>query len=1124
MESSSSATFRPDAAASGSMTYPGTTATAPATTSKTYYHHHHASSASSSLPGSNHNNGSNTAGGIWKVRDAAEVLLHEHAKLLVQDDGIDESNNDNDRMTTAMMPLSSSFDAVTCLHRIRRDKADVVKFAFTEAATAVLRAITKQQKQQQGTTDEAGLLPDASQSMLSEGKNDLPAVLRDQVTLEVMRIKSLERAHNNKEYTKRKGAKTDLDEEAVAVAVQVETNMGATSQLGASTAAAALPSTNTNTTTTAGITSTTTPVSILKTTPAKPTSSTSGAAAATTATTTTKSGASHSNSKGTSSDERPKFTRNTPASSAAALDFRFNSARAILCAAGNVTFEALTPPLPGHDIDVLHVPQNPSLQATAKANATSPSATATTTVPAGSSSSSSSGLVVNMGAVMVEAKTLGQRTISVVENAVRRSSLRYQYRKDNARYDRHGCGSGSRGDNKDLFVRIANPFSAQSIAEQEENKLKDLSLPPHAVENDSDSVDDDHNDDATIPHAPAPGVLTQAWSTQCLPRFLSVLATGAGHAVYHDTQWKTRHGRLAHLFRALSKQDGDDANFGPHLIVTVEPELYNFAQEFHDCTGHFDLLSSNPNKSLLVLPYHGSKQRRRKLRKQFFPQAKGLSESPFHVLVTSYASFLQDYLHFCQVPFEVVVLDDGVSWMAAAHGDQNAAIGSIWENGIWSANDQHIGLAGTGYEEWDFSLDVLPDSVIKEAWVGLTARHRIMTSATLTVEQKQSSDLVPVSGLVSFVAPHFAGVVREEWDRSRVASDASSMDHFRKLFARSMVVHSPEIEGVDMLDLALMALTGKLDCEDRDDPIVPRMVYDDAFVSDGKINFSRRASLIWLGQTETSWLRFELGEAKLQNILDAMKISNKHGHFCEEITTASTLTSSGATGQVAGTMAYRLAVRCGRHFGSEQGLRQHVSALHAPPGTWLCRSCGSDCITSQARTHHERSCGQPSAGAPFAEQSNTVGATPTVGQGGSGKSGVGKKKANRSAALASQSGAAEEKDPDGSFRVPGYRGVWVNKAGKHFVKIDGQRLTMGDRQENLLLFDHIDDAAKKYDETVKEKKAGQKVELNFKPDGSRIIYEDIAPASTSGLGGSAASVVPALSIINIKVRTLCSFL
>lgn len=145
----------------------------------------------------------------------------------------------------------------------------------------------------------------------------------------------------------------------------------------------------------------------------------------------------------------------------------------------------------------------------------------------------------------------------------------------------------------------------------------------------------------------------------------------------------------------------------------------------------------------------------------------------------------------------------------------------------------------------------------------------------------------------------------------------------------------------------------------------------------------------------------------------------------------------------------------------------------------------------------------------------SVGATPTVGQGASKKSGVGKKTANRPGA--SQPGAApvEEKDPDGSFRVPGYRGVWVNKAGKHFIKIDGKRV---DESDKLLLFDTTDEAAKKHDEVVGQaKKSSTKIELNFKPDGSRIVYEDITPASTSGLGGSAANVVPALSVINIKV-------
>ena len=66
---------------------------------------------------------------------------------------------------------------------------------------------------------------------------------------------------------------------------------------------------------------------------------------------------------------------------------------------------------------------------------------------------------------------------------------------------------------------------------------------------------------------------------------------------------------------------------------------------------------------------------------------------------------------------------------------------------------------------------------------------------------------------------------------------------------------------------------------------------------------------------------------------------------------------SGQNGGVVGLGAYRAAVRCGRSFNSEAGLRQHILASHAPPDTWLCRSCGGDCGTSQARSHHERSCG-----------------------------------------------------------------------------------------------------------------------------------------------------------------------
>lgn len=153
---------------------------------------------------------------------------------------------------------------------------------------------------------------------------------------------------------------------------------------------------------------------------------------------------------------------------------------------------------------------------------------------------------------------------------------------------------------------------------------------------------------------------------------------------------------------------------------------------------------------------------------------------------------------------------------------------------------------------------------------------------------------------------------------------------------------------------------------------------------------------------------------------------------------------------------------------------------------------------------------------------------PSGGTQGSGKPGrqqhgptgvVGKK-----GAKAGQGGGQgpEEKDADGSIRVPGYRGVWVNQAGKHFVKITGERLT-GPGGDDVLYFDSVDEAAKKHDSVLKTKKTSGKAEYNFKDDGSRIIYEDVSTSSTTGLGGSASSVVPALSVINIKVSVSQGF-
>ena len=144
------------------------------------------------------------------------------------------------------------------------------------------------------------------------------------------------------------------------------------------------------------------------------------------------------------------------------------------------------------------------------------------------------------------------------------------------------------------------------------------------------------------------------------------------------------------------------------------------------------------------------------------------------------------------------------------------------------------------------------------------------------------------------------------------------------------------------------------------------------------------------------------------------------------------------------------------------------------------------------------------------------GGVPTVGQNS-------KKKATSTSAKASTTA----QDKDGCFRVPGYRGVWVDPKGKHFIKIDGKALTnendtgpVAETTSGCVLFESSDDAARKYDETMKQREAA---ELNFKSDGSRIAYDEETSSAVAGrglemLGGGASSVVPALSVINIKVR------
>lgn len=923
----------------------------------------------------------------WTLRDASIALFLQRNCL------------SKTKLTTNhhhSMHLSSNFGNVdTMLLRIRRDKSIVVRQSFDAAASAVLLAIRKNNEKMDDTEDASYL-------------NDLPKCLEKYKKLEDMRSISLDRSHENREYIRRKGGKTE-----VGIVVHTGENRKQPSTEN-------VKQMDFEHRITEGKATVTKKGGIILRIKSSGTTKVESAENDLVATTVSSSQVIGDNDEPIVTNSNltvtPKFTRNTPASSAAALDTRFNSSRAILCVAGNIVFEALTPSFSDEHpaINVLDIPQNSTTSAISKKSKKrkmvrdSIGSRASSSLEdeesddasndgngcdemnddekddevSSSRKSETKSTSVNMGVVSVEAQMLAQRTINVAENAVLRAKLRYEYRKDNAL---SACGD-SHEDHRSirferLFSRKDFEWFGHTGNAKEKKKEKGSLLEGDGGDETNSEVDevenvtedetkllsdsDDNSFADTVPFQPNNDSLTYFWQSVCLPRFLSVLEKGAGHAVYHDIQWASRHGRIADLLRALVSADGTTSDikgnsFGPHLIITTEPDVSGFAREFHDATKNWRKIVRNESKSLQALTYTGAETQRTKLRARFFGKASGLPEAPLHVLITSYSTFLQDYIHFCQVPFETVILDDGVAFMAAC--DYNSTLGTVWDTAIFSSNDQQIGLAGTKFKEWDFSQpSIVSETIMKDAFVGLTTRHRIMTASAFVSSQRQSTEHVPITGLVDFVAPQFASIAKEEWARSRIAGDTESMKHFRKLVARSVIVHDADSDVTDLYTLALNAFTGKLSLPDRSgDPAVPEVISDDDFVSSSKVAFSRRSLLLWLGNPNQSWLRYELGRSTFQPLLEAMKTSTYYGFYCEEITTASSLTASGSTGQVAGTMAFRCGVRCGRHFGSEQGLRQHISAQHAPPGTWLCRTCGADCITSQARTHHERLCGQPS--------------------------------------------------------------------------------------------------------------------------------------------------------------------
>ena len=121
--------------------------------------------------------------------------------------------------------------------------------------------------------------------------------------------------------------------------------------------------------------------------------------------------------------------------------------------------------------------------------------------------------------------------------------------------------------------------------------------------------------------------------------------------------------------------------------------------------------------------------------------------------------------------------------------------------------------------------------------------------------------------------------------------------------------------------------------------------------------------------------------------------------------------------------------------------------------------------------------------------------------------------------------AAATAKGDNSSKVQGFNGVWKtnNPDGKFFIKIDGKPVeddTDDERKDKPLLFDSAEGAAKQRDQILKDKGKAEVSEMNFNPDGSRIIHEEKSETKPTKVDTEEAGrnvIVPALANIDIKV-------
>ena len=412
-----------------------------------------------------------TAAPRWRLREAAQALWDDRTEW-VQKDGV--------------LLMSTDFDvSVEVLQEHVNDQ--VTGRAFTLAARSVLHAMRQAKKEGNDSDDD-----DANTNGGSHGHYaydsipNLPVVLQVRQAIRKARAAALQRSLDNKEWAKRKVKPTTA---APLKSLSSKGGPKATKEKKRKNAATASTATAEATTSNGGTPATT--------------------AAATTSNADTAA---------------PKFTRNTPASSAAALDQRFTNSRAILCAAGNIVLKGAS-----SVSDPADIPQKDRL--------------------------------TNLGAVVVDATVYGRRTLCLAENAARRAAWRYQFRQAHYKAQRVLLLRNDDDDDEAPLanLRLPNLFLGSKRREWLLNK-------------------DDEMMGETWDYQPHLGALTEAWESEGRATLTKILETDGRACLYYDTEWNSRHGRLGDFLRSQARENENDDSvssltWGPHLILTTQPEV-----------------------------------------------------------------------------------------------------------------------------------------------------------------------------------------------------------------------------------------------------------------------------------------------------------------------------------------------------------------------------------------------------------------------------------------------------------------------------------------------------------------------------------------------------------------------